>query len=236
MLDTPARSRRPTARSTSARRSRPARAGPRAGGLSRHKPHSIIQQSIPWATGVTPMLVVPVDAAGHGVPAAEEGRAPARHPVGDADQRSIQSARHRHHRRDPVGPTRCIAVDSPTHLFLAGESMTPTHNTAFALGMAAHAPSRWVGRAVLLARDEPSRDHPAHPVGRGAGRQHEDAQRSAGGVDWTKLSHAIGRLAEAPLFIDDDPQTTIMEIARRPAGSSRRKATSPSWWSTTSSS
>jgi replicative DNA helicase len=31
-------------------------------------------------------------------------------------------------------------------------------------------------------------------------------------ADWTKLSHAIGRLAEAPLFIDDDPQTTIMEI------------------------
>jgi replicative DNA helicase len=31
-------------------------------------------------------------------------------------------------------------------------------------------------------------------------------------ADWTKLSHAIGRLAEAPLYIDDDPQTTIMEI------------------------
>jgi phage terminase large subunit GpA-like protein len=26
-------------------------------------------------------------------------------------------------------PVRCIAVDSPTHLFLAGESMVPTHNT-----------------------------------------------------------------------------------------------------------
>lgn len=26
-------------------------------------------------------------------------------------------------------PTRCIAVDSPTHTFLAGESMIPTHNT-----------------------------------------------------------------------------------------------------------
>src|SRR5581483_2436853 len=39
----------------------------------------------------------------------------------------------------PSVPVRCITVDSPSHLYLAGESMIPTHNTAFALGMAAHA-------------------------------------------------------------------------------------------------
>ena len=33
---------------------------------------------------------------------------------------------------EPVSsvPMRCIAVDSPSHLYLAGESMVPTHNTA----------------------------------------------------------------------------------------------------------
>ncbi|HEX6311071.1 MAG TPA: replicative DNA helicase [Acidimicrobiia bacterium] len=30
--------------------------------------------------------------------------------------------------------------------------------------------------------------------------------------DWTRLSHAVGRLAEAPLFIDDNPHTTVMEM------------------------
>jgi replicative DNA helicase len=30
--------------------------------------------------------------------------------------------------------------------------------------------------------------------------------------DWTKLSHAVGRLAEAPLYIDDNPHCTIMEM------------------------
>ncbi|MGH9194877.1 MAG: replicative DNA helicase, partial [Acidimicrobiia bacterium] len=30
--------------------------------------------------------------------------------------------------------------------------------------------------------------------------------------DWPKLSHALGRLAEAPLFIDDTPNVTIMEM------------------------
>jgi replicative DNA helicase len=31
-------------------------------------------------------------------------------------------------------------------------------------------------------------------------------------ADWTKLSHGIGRLAEAPLYIDDNPRATVLEI------------------------
>ena len=30
--------------------------------------------------------------------------------------------------------------------------------------------------------------------------------------DWPKISHAIGRLGEAPLYIDDNPNLTIMEV------------------------
>ncbi len=30
--------------------------------------------------------------------------------------------------------------------------------------------------------------------------------------DWTRISHSVGRLAEAPIFIDDNPHTTVMEI------------------------
>jgi hypothetical protein len=36
----------------------------------------------------------------------------------------------------PTVPARCIAVDSPSHLYLAGRSMIPTHNTDLALGKA----------------------------------------------------------------------------------------------------
>ena len=31
-------------------------------------------------------------------------------------------------------------------------------------------------------------------------------------ADWPKISHAIGRLGEAPLYIDDNPNLTVMEI------------------------
>ena len=30
--------------------------------------------------------------------------------------------------------------------------------------------------------------------------------------DWSRISHGVGRLAEAPIWIDDNPQTTVMEI------------------------
>jgi len=34
-----------------------------------------------------------------------------------------------------TGPTRCIQVDSPTHLYLSGPEMVPTHNTTFTTRM-----------------------------------------------------------------------------------------------------
>ena len=58
-----------------------------------------------------------------------------------------------------------------------------------------------------------------------AGEARVDARRLQTGnipeQDWTKLSHAVGRLAEAPLFIDDNPHCTVMEMR---AKSRRTKA------------
>ena len=43
-----------------------------------------------------------------------------------------------------------------------------------------------------------------------------DATRMRNGklneADWKKISHAVGRLAEAPIWIDDNPNVTVMEI------------------------
>lgn len=38
----------------------------------------------------------------------------------------------------PSVPVRCIAVDSPSHLFLAGRTMIPTHNTELLLNVLGH--------------------------------------------------------------------------------------------------
>jgi replicative DNA helicase len=49
-----------------------------------------------------------------------------------------------------------------------------------------------------------------------AGESRVDARKLWTGnipeADWTRLSHAVGRLAEAPLFIDDNPHCTVMEM------------------------
>ena len=110
-------------------------------------------------------------------------------------------------------PVSCITVDSPSHLYLAGRSLIPTHNTSFALGMAAHAALE-SHRPVLFFSLEMSRLELTQRIVCAEARV--DSSRVRNGklveADWTKIAHATGRLAEAPLWIDDNPNLTIMEI------------------------
>ena len=49
--------------------------------------------------------------------------------------------------------------------------------------------------------------------------------------DWTKLTRRLGEMANAPLYIDDCPNMTMMEIRAKAAASS--SATSCGWSSST---
>jgi replicative DNA helicase len=109
--------------------------------------------------------------------------------------------------------TRCIAVDSPNHLYLAGESMIPTHNTSMGLGMASHA-ALHANKSVLVFSLEMSHLELTQRLLCAEARV--DAGRLRTGrlqePDWPKISHAVGRLGEANIFIDDNPHLTVMEI------------------------
>ena len=110
-------------------------------------------------------------------------------------------------------PVRCITVDSPSHLYLAGASMIPTHNTAFALGMARHAAVH-VGKPVLLFSLEMSQLEVTERLI--AAEANVDGKRLRTGRlttnDWTRINHAVGRLSPAPLFVDDNAMLTVMDI------------------------
>jgi LAGLIDADG-like domain len=74
------------------------------------------------------------------------------------DRQKRTDFRGTHNRRyivscDQIDPVlmRCIAVDSPSHLYLAGRSFIPTHNTDLALGKAL----RKHKRALILRREFP---------------------------------------------------------------------------------
>ncbi|MDQ3896581.1 MAG: replicative DNA helicase, partial [Actinomycetota bacterium] len=110
-------------------------------------------------------------------------------------------------------PVRCITVDSPDHLYLAGESMVPTHNTSFALGIAAHAALEARTPVLIFSLEMSHRELTQRLL---CSEARVDATRMRNGKllesDWPKISHAVGRLGEAPLFIDDNPHLTVMEI------------------------
>ncbi|HLX88876.1 MAG TPA: replicative DNA helicase [Acidimicrobiales bacterium] len=110
-------------------------------------------------------------------------------------------------------PTRCIAVSSTSHLFLAGRSMIPTHNTSFALGIVSHAAVH-ARTPVLLFSLEMSHLELTQRLLCSEARV--DATRMRNGrlleSDWPKISDAIGRLGDAPIYIDDNPNITVMDI------------------------
>ena len=88
-----------------------------------------------------------------------------------------------------------------------------TGKTAWALGVAANVALE-VRRPVLIFSLEMSHLEITQRILSAEARV--DSSRMRNGklaeADWTKISHAIGRLAEAPLYIDDNPQATVMEI------------------------
>jgi replicative DNA helicase len=85
--------------------------------------------------------------------------------------------------------------------------------TAFGLGMAAHAAIE-AGRPVLFFSLEMSHHEVTSRLMSAEARVDGKKMRNGklGEADWVKISHAIGRLADAPLYIDDNPQATVMDI------------------------
>lgn len=85
--------------------------------------------------------------------------------------------------------------------------------TAFALGMASHA-ALHAQRPVLYFSLEMSRVELSQRLLCSEARV--DSQRVRNGrlddADWTKITHAVGRLGEAPIWIDDNPNVSLMEI------------------------
>jgi replicative DNA helicase len=113
----------------------------------------------------------------------------------------------------PSVPVRCVEVDSPDHLYLADRSMVPTHNSTFGLDVARHAAVRAEVPTVVFSL-EMSRTELVQRLM--CAECTVDMQRLRTGRmeegDWTRLTRSLGRLADAPLFIDDSPATTMMEI------------------------
>ena len=85
--------------------------------------------------------------------------------------------------------------------------------TAFALGIAAHAAMEARVPTLIFSLEMSHAELTQRLL---VSEARVDANRIRNGKlvesDWPKISNAIGRLGEAPLFIDDNPNLTVMEV------------------------
>lgn len=110
-------------------------------------------------------------------------------------------------------PVRCIQVDNAEHLYLASRAMVPTHNSTFALDIARSAAIKH-NKATVFFSLEMSRNEIAMKIlSAEASLNLSDLRRGQLDDDqWAKLATAVGKMDNAPLFIDDSPNMTLMEI------------------------
>ncbi|MFB9800418.1 replicative DNA helicase, partial [Streptomonospora salina] len=116
-------------------------------------------------------------------------------------------------RRVASVPVRCVQVDHPDRLYLATRARIPTHNSTLALDFARAASiknqltsvffSLEMGRNEIVMRLLSAEARVALHTMR-SGLMTDD--------DWARLARRMGEVASAPLFIDDSPNLSMMEI------------------------
>ncbi|WP_214319623.1 replicative DNA helicase [Nonomuraea sediminis] len=110
-------------------------------------------------------------------------------------------------------PVRCVEVDNADHMYLAGRTCIPTHNSTLGLDFARSAAIKH-GMTTVIFSLEMSRNEITMRLLSAEARVALHAMRSGmmGDDDWTRLARRMSEVAEAPLFIDDSPNMSMMEI------------------------
>ncbi|TDU89980.1 replicative DNA helicase [Kribbella voronezhensis] len=151
-------------------------------------------------SGLTPLVPrsAPREVVGHGVSTGV---------IGDADRRLERVV--------PVAsvPVRCVEVDNADHLYLAGKSMIPTHNSTLGLDFARSASIKH-GLTSCIFSLEMSRNEITMRLLSAEAKVplHHMRNGKMTDEDWARLARKMGEVSEAPLFIDDSPNLTMMEI------------------------
>jgi replicative DNA helicase len=110
-------------------------------------------------------------------------------------------------------PVRCVQVDNSGELYLAGPGMIPTHNSALALDFARSATIRH-GLPTVVFSLEMGRNEITMRLLSAEARVPMHIMRTGqmSDDDWGRLAKRMSEVADAPLFIDDSPNMSLMEI------------------------
>ncbi|MFI2370186.1 replicative DNA helicase [Streptomyces sp. NPDC018833] len=110
-------------------------------------------------------------------------------------------------------PVRCVQVDNPDHMYLATRSMVPTHNSTLALDFARAASIKNNLPSVIFSL-EMGRNEIAMRLLSAEARValHHMRSGTMTDEDWTRLARRMPDVSQAPLYIDDSPNLSMMEI------------------------
>jgi replicative DNA helicase len=141
--------------------------------------------------------------------------------------RKKQMHHERVHRRSPVVrsrfitavrpagsvPVRCIQVANDQGMFLASRSMIPTHNSTLGLDIARSAAIKHSLPSVIFSL-EMSRNEITMRLLSAEARValHHMRSGTMSDDDWARLARRMGEVSSAPLYIDDSPNMSMMEI------------------------
>ena len=110
-------------------------------------------------------------------------------------------------------PVRCVEVDSTDHMYLAGKSMIPTHNSTLGLDICRSASIQHNMASVIFSL-EMTRNEITMRLLSAEAKIPLNHMRNGhmNDEDWAKLARRMGEVSSAPFFIDDSPNMTMMEI------------------------
>ena len=110
-------------------------------------------------------------------------------------------------------PVRCVEVDNADHMYLASRAMIPTHNSTLGLDFLRSCSIKNRHPSIVFSLEMSkseivmrllSAEAKIKLADMRAGRMSDD--------DWTRLARRMSEISEAPLYIDDSPNLTMMEI------------------------
>ncbi|SOX56819.1 replicative DNA helicase, partial [Mycobacterium ahvazicum] len=116
-------------------------------------------------------------------------------------------------RRIESVPVRCVEVDNDSHMYLASNAMVPTHNSTLGLDFLRSCSIKHRMASVIFSLEMSKSEIVMRLLSAEAkikladmrsGRMNDD--------DWTRLARRMSEISEAPLYIDDSPNLTMMEI------------------------
>jgi replicative DNA helicase len=119
---------------------------------------------------------------------------------------------------------RCVEVDNDSHMYLASKAMVPTHNSTLGLDFLRSCSIKHRMASVIFSLEMSKSEIVMRLLSAEAKIKLADMRSGRmSDEDWTRLARRMSEISEAPLYIDDSPNLTMMEI-RAKARRLRQKA------------